>query len=104
MAISGRDGRSGGGREISASCHLRGGDKGYTTNGIADSFHPATRSEPVLVDPENWLKGEAPVQDLLDDPIVALVMAHDRVSATEVREILEEAADRLARARVEAAA
>ncbi|MFQ5468333.1 MAG: hypothetical protein ACE5DS_09390 [Kiloniellaceae bacterium] len=57
-----------------------------------------------MVDPENWLKGEAPVQDLLDDPIVALVMAHDRVSATEVREILEEAADRLARARVEAAA
>ena len=87
-----------------AFCHLRDMNESYKPNGIADSFHLATQSELPLVDPDLWLKGEAPVEDLLDDPIVALVMAHDRVSPAEVRALLAAAADRLARARVEEAA
>lgn len=43
---------------------------------------------------ERWISGEATLDEMLADPIVRLLMAHDGVSEESVREALALAAER----------
>ncbi len=49
---------------------------------------------------ERWLSGEPALDDMLEDPIVRMLMEHDGLSEDSVRRVFEEAAKRL-RARSE---